>query len=225
MTVEEAFMLTLARLGRLKILNFSKITPQDRLNGELYYLALIRTELELYPSGAEQRILRAHPRYRELCEIYDVAELKRKAVAEDDPGVNPRSLGARLVTFTFHLPSSEPGSYPKEFKREIPRSFDIYRIKALVSREFKLLPLRFRLIWETEEWDPVEQGTAEEDEWDSEEEGDDDKPTLSGTENIYTEEDGKKFVRREEEFIDSTKAVGFWLNDDIRAVRVRVEPF
>lgn len=225
MTVEEAFMLTLARLGQLKVLNFSKITPQDRLNGELYYLALIRTELELYPSGAEERILNAHPRYRELCEIYDVAELKRKVVADDDPTVNPRSLGAQLVTFTFHLPSSEPNASSKEFKKEIPRSFDIYRIKALVSREFQLLPLRFKLIWETEEWDPVEQGTAEEDEWDSEEESEADKPTLPGTENTYTENDGKRFVRREEEFIDSTKAVGFWLNDDIRAVRVRVEPF
>lgn len=225
MTIDEAFMLTLARLGQLKVLNFSKISLQERANGELYYLSLIRTELALYPSGAEERILSAHPRYRELCDTYELADLKRKVAADDDPNFNPRSLGARLVMFTFHLSSSQTNSHEREFRKEIPRSFDIYRIKAIVSREFNLTPLQFKLVWETDEWDPVEQGTAEEDEWDSEEECEDGKPALSGTENVYSEEDGKVFVRREEELVDSTKEVGFWLSDEFRTVRVRVEPF
>ncbi|KAL1952685.1 hypothetical protein VTO42DRAFT_4448 [Malbranchea cinnamomea] len=225
MTVDEAFMLTLARLGNLKILNYSKITPQDRLNGELYYIGLIRKELSLFPADAEQRILSAHPRYRELCEIYELPDLKKKERPDEgEPTFNPLSLAARLVTFTFHMPSSQPDHPPSEFKKDIPRSFDIYRIKAIVSREFNLPPLRFRLIWETDEWDPVEQATAEEDEWDSEEECEGDKRGLPSAGHMFDKE-RKKFVRREEEFVDSTKEVGFWLRDDIRAVRVRVEPF
>ena len=235
MTVDEAYMLTLSRLSQLKTLNYSTITQKDRINGELYYLGLIRTEISLYSSSAEERILRDHPRYRELCEIYEVADLKRKT-SDDDSAVNPRSLAAQLVSFSFYLkstaptdanPSSSnevsdaPESSTMEFRREIPRSFDVYRIKAIVSRYFSLPALRFRLVWETNEWDPVEQGTAEEDEWDSE----DEECEQNKRKQASNEGTQPKFVRREEEFPDSTKEIGFWLNDDIRNVRVRIEPF
>jgi hypothetical protein len=141
--------------------------------------------------------------------------------------VNPRCLGAQLVTFTFYLPESAagssrgiPGALAKEFTKQIPRSFDIYRIKALVSRQFGLPPLRFNLIWETDEWDPVRQGTTEEGEWDSEEEC---NPLNAST---ATKERGDKgLVRREEELADSTKEIGMWLDPNIRFVKVRIEPF
>jgi hypothetical protein len=224
MTADEAFMLTLARLAQLKVLNYSTINSQDRVNGELYYLALIRTELALYPPGAEKRILSAHPRYRELCQTYDVPDLKRKAGSGEDSTDNPRSLGVQLVKFNFYWPSAansdtSSGTSAKEFAKEIPRSFDVYRVKALVARQFSLPPLRFKLIWETDEWDPVEQGTAEEDEWDSEEECD------SLTAKDPTRAADKRLVRREEELMDSTKEIGMWLDAGIRLVRVRVEPF
>lgn len=237
MTLDEAFMLTFSRLSQLQVLNYSKITPKDRVNGELYYLSLIRTELSLYPSSAEQRILRSNPRYHELCEIYEVADLKREDDSSADATVNPRSLGARLVTFTFYLksqpwsppdslsPNDVPGaqdSSTNEFTKEIPRSLDVYRIKAIVSRHFSLPALRFKLIWETDEWDPVEQGAAEDDEWDSEEEEyEKDQPLRA----LNEEGTGAKLVRREEEFVDSTREIGFWLSDDIRNMRVRVQRF
>jgi hypothetical protein len=130
----------------------------------------------------------------------------------------------QLVKFNFYWPSAansdtSSGTSAKEFAKEIPRSFDVYRVKALVARQFSLPPLRFKLIWETDEWDPVEQGTAEEDEWDSEEECD------SLTAKDPTRAADKRLVRREEELMDSTKEIGMWLDAGIRLVRVRVEPF
>ncbi|PGG96784.1 hypothetical protein AJ80_09788 [Polytolypa hystricis UAMH7299] len=244
MTVDEAYMLTLARLPSLKIMNYSTITPNERTNGELYYLSLIGKELSAYPQSAEQRILASHPRYGELCDIYGTPDITR-AVAVGHGKVDPRSLAARLIAITFYMPNttsqaSSPSSdqgdaapMPVEHRKEIPRSFDVYRIKANVSRLFSIPPLRFRLIWETEEWDPADETATGDDEWDSseEEEEDDDVNDEQGSivsgphDKARKEEDGKRFVRREEELVDSTREVGFWFRDDVREVRVRVELF
>ncbi|KMU87579.1 tubulin-specific chaperone E [Coccidioides immitis H538.4] len=226
MTVDEAYMLTLARLSKLRVLNYGKVSPQDRVNGELYYLSLIKKELSAFPESAEKRILASHPRYDELCLIYGTPEIKR---LEGDAAINPRSLAARLVNFTFYIPNPNTvasrgyiddkpvaAQTTTEFKREIPRTFDIYRIKAIVARHFSLPPLSFKLIWETEEWDPVEEGTAEEDEWDSSDEIDGEPAEREWR---------KKFVRREEEFVDSTRAIEHWLSHDTRELRVRVERY
>ena len=237
MTVDEAFMLTLARLPKLHIMNYGKITPQDRVNGELYYLSLIRKQLQAASLKEEQGILMRHPRYKELCEIYDVPELRRTSES-GSAAFNPRLLGARLVNFKFHIATSlvphdvtkgddniltENNEY--KFETEIPKSFDVYQVKALVSRRFSLPPLRFKLIWETEEWDPIEQGTVEEDEWDSEDESNEpisDFPSTTEETKIWL---GKKFARREEELVDSTREVDHWFSFDTREVRVRIEPF
>jgi len=34
-----------------------------------------------------------------------------------------------------------------------------------------------------------------------------------------------KWLKRETELIDSTRAIGFWFDDSTRSVKVRVEPF
>lgn len=239
MTVEEAFMLTLARLRNLESLNYSKITPQERTNGELYYLSLIGKELSAHPESAEKSILANHPRYSELCRLYG-EPLIRRVLDASKGDVNPRSVAARLIRFTFYLPASssqsstpESGSHGRrQHTQEIPRTFDVYRVKAIVSRIFNLTPLGFRLIWETEEWDPVDEADTGLDEWDS---SDDDEPDTSEIENqrlskdeiasdrVMTREDGNKFVKREVELVDSTRQVGYWFNDDLKEANVRVE--
>jgi hypothetical protein len=232
MTVDEAYMLTLSRLSSLKVLNYSTITPQDRRNGELYYLSLIGKELSASSHSEEQRILESHPRYNELCEVYGPPVVKRAT----DSSVNPRSLAARLITFKFYLPThSSPSEHDTtvgysqsqtshkhtEQRRDIPRTFDIYRIKAIVARLFSIPPLRFRLIWETEEWDPIAETKADHDEWTSSEEDQGEEDPLRDS--VVKQDTNQKFVRREEELVDSTREVGFWLSDHIREARVRVE--
>ncbi|OJD11708.1 hypothetical protein AJ78_07576 [Emergomyces pasteurianus Ep9510] len=230
MTVDEAYMLTLAHLSPLQSLNYSKITDQDRNNGELYYLSLIRKELAASPQSEEHRILESHPRYRELCDTYGEVEIKRETDGSGD-GIHPRSLAARLVTFNFYLSGKSANATAQtngttvgyEYSTNIPKSFDVYRIKAIVARHFSLVPLCFKLIWETDEWDPIEESKAEDDEWDSSDEIEEPgRPTDSSA---LKHEDGKKLVRREEELVDSTREVGFWFTNETRQVRVRVELF
>ncbi|EEH40779.2 tubulin-specific chaperone E [Paracoccidioides lutzii Pb01] len=231
MTVDEAYMLTLAHLSQLETLNYSKITSQDRNNGELYYLSLIRKELAASPKSAEQRILQSHPRYRELCDTHGEVAIKRTGEGAGN-GIHPRSLAARLITFNFYIPNqtqkssgeTSGGVVGSEYSIDIPKSFDVYRIKAIVARHFSLTPLRFKLIWETNEWDPFYESKPEDDEWDSSDEGGD-RQHGQGVGSVMKYEDGKKLVRREEELVDSMSEVGFWFADDIRQVKVRVEVF
>ncbi|GAM41614.1 hypothetical protein TCE0_042r14863 [Talaromyces pinophilus] len=196
MTVDEAFMLTLARLENLTSLNYSKITQQDRTNGELYYLSLIGKELSASSAADEARILATHPRY------------------------------SALLTFEFYQTSSAPTSdtisEPASKSCLIPKTFDTYRIKGIVSRLFSLAPLRFRLVWETEEWDPVEEfNILGGEEWDSDDEGDHEAEVGKGdikndrSEPMVVKADGSKFIRREVELVDSTRQVGFWFDDTI----------
>ncbi|BCR82836.1 putative tubulin-specific chaperone [Aspergillus chevalieri] len=208
MTVDEAYMLTLARLPSIQILNYGNITPQDRNNGELYYLSLIGKELSALPEDAEKGILAKHPRYGELCERHGEPIVRR---AEEKLGrtVNPRSVAARLVKLVFRLSSQEETIKTKE----VPRSFDTYQVKALVSRLFGLTPLEFRLTWETDELDPVSKENREEEEWDSEDE-EMDIGNATG--------DETRFVRREVELVDSTRDIGFWLQD-LDETRIRVD--
>lgn len=245
MTVDEAFMLTLARLENLASLNYSKITQNDRTNGELYYLSLIGKELSAFPASDEKRILAIHPRYSRLCEIYGEPAIRRRSDTFLGKNMKPGSVAARLVNFKFYYQAAplgsqlETGVRPDKEKREheyeIPRTFDVYRVKGIVSRLFGLAPLRFRLIWETEEWDPVEEFNLGGEEWDSDdddEEEDISKDTADQPNNrkevitpTVTKADGSKFVRREVELIDSTRHVGFWFDDITREVRVRIEIF
>jgi len=207
MTVDEAYMLTLARLSSIQILNYGNITPQDRNNGELYYLSLIGKELSAFPEDAEKGILAKHPRYGELCERHGEPIVRR--AEKLGRAVNPRSVAARLVKLIFRLSSQEETIKTKE----VPRSFDTYQVKALVSRLFGLTPFEFRLTWETDELDPVSKENKEEEKWDSEDEG---------MEIGDAAGDETKFVKREVELVDSTRDIVFWLQD-VDEARIRVD--
>ncbi|KAL5365621.1 hypothetical protein BJX96DRAFT_169251 [Aspergillus floccosus] len=215
MTVDEAYMLTLARLASLQVLNYGKITPKDRTNGELYYLSLIGKELSASPETAEHDILSTHPRYKALCEIHGAPVISRASTATGSGAtVNPRSVAARLLKMVFRMRCDGDGAETVKVA-EIPRSFDVYQVKSIVARLFGLTLLSFRLIWETDELDPVSRENMEADEgWDSEDEG---GPAFG------TVDSDPGFVRREVELVDTTKDIGFWFQVDLVEARVRVE--
>lgn len=223
MTVDEAYMLTLSRLAALQVLNYGKINAKDRSNAELYYLSLIGKELSATSEAAEPEILAKHPRYKELCDIYGEPIVRR---ASDSTGagvsINPRSVAAQLVRMAFHLQSDNSQASEIIKTKEIPRSFDTYQLKAIVSRLYSLPPYECRLIWETDELDPVSKASWEDAEgWDSEEETPD--VESDGVESHIPPGEGTKFVKREVELVDSTKDIGFWFQPDLIEARVRVE--
>ncbi|RAQ42428.1 tubulin-specific chaperone [Aspergillus flavus] len=226
MTIDEAYMLTLSRIASLKMLNYGTITEKDRSNAELYYLSLIGKELSAFPESAAREILPKHPRYSELCEIYGEPVIRRAtALTGSGVAVNPRSVAARLLRIAFclrrELPNpgnsvmNQDNALKEEVKvKEIPRSFDTYQVKAIVSRLFDLAPYEFRLIWETDELDPVsKQNIDDEDGWDSEDE----------SINPSEPRNSSAFVKREVELVDGTRDIGFLFQSDLTEARIRVE--
>ncbi|KAL2416147.1 hypothetical protein ABEF91_004316 [Exophiala dermatitidis] len=85
----------------------------------------------------------------------------------------PGTLGSRLVNTVFYIPvqdtdsasSSEQlhhahttnvGSTGQTFRRPLPTTISVYRLKSLVANHFGLPALRFKLVYESPEYDPVE---------------------------------------------------------------------
>ncbi|TAQ88541.1 hypothetical protein B7494_g3162 [Chlorociboria aeruginascens] len=200
-SIEEVYMFTLARIANLKILNFSKISPAERTNAEMFYLSRIGKALAEVPETEEHIIISQHKRYAELCEIYGAPVVVRK----DNASIDPDFLEARLIKFTFHMPANTQAGQGEAItiEKEIPKGFDIYRVKGIVGRMFGLRPLSIRLIWETGEWDPV--AGYEELEQDS---SDEENEEFVATKIVVHEEKGK-WMRREVELEDSTRQVGF----------------
>jgi hypothetical protein len=214
-SVEEGYMLTLARLGNLKSLNFSKITAADRTNAEVFYLSRIAKAMAEVPESEEHTVASQHQRYSELCEKYGAPAVIRKR----EEAVNPDFLDARLIKFTFYLPSKSQGNHEEVITklREIPKSFDAYRVKGIVGKMFDISPLKIRLVWETGEWDPV--AGYEDDEGDSENE--EDIADLEGTEtNGVGTQDKGRWMKREVEIEDGTRQVGFCVDGVEATVRI-----
>ncbi|KFY21713.1 hypothetical protein V493_07180 [Pseudogymnoascus sp. VKM F-4281 (FW-2241)] len=212
-SADEGYMLTLGRLANLKSLNFSTITPAERTNAEIFYLSRIAKEMAAVPEGEERTVTEKHRRFSELCKIYEAPVVRR---AEKD--INPDLLEARLIKFTFCLPAGTLPSQTSEISKvqEIPRGFDVYRIKGIVGKLFDIRPLSLCLIWETGEWDPV--AGYEDEEYDSEdlEEGGD-----SVTIDAESRAAKGKWMMREVELEDSTRQVGNSV-DGMEAKRLRL---
>lgn len=134
-----------------------------------------------------------------------------------------------------------------EKAQRIPRTVTAYQLKSIVGRLFALPPAHLRLVWETEEWDPVGRKLAVDDDerWsvssDEEEEAEEGRgfgqgglanagdgqagfvQTAGGAEvtKENVEREKGKWVQREVELVDGTRQVGFWIEG--KSARVRVE--
>ncbi|PQE06401.1 tubulin-specific chaperone e protein [Rutstroemia sp. NJR-2017a WRK4] len=213
--IEEGFMITLARLGNLKTLNFSNITAAERTNAELFYLSRIGKEIEAVPNSEEQAVIARHKRYHELCKLHDPPKIVREKIK-----VDPETLQSRLIKFTFLVPSSlQTDQTGDSIQKEIPNSFDIYRVKGIVGRLLGVKPMSLRLIWETGEWDPV--AGYEDTNSDEEEQTKTERRKSVQTPSEQQRKAGGQLVKREVELEDGTRPVGNCV--DGKEVTIRVE--
>ncbi|PBP24547.1 CAP-Gly domain-containing protein [Diplocarpon rosae] len=198
-SMDDSYMLTLARIRNLETLNFSKITTADRTNSEMFYLSQIATEISAAPEGRGKDTIHRHPRYAELCEKHGSPSIARTEVGV----VNPNFLEARLIKFTLYMPPNTQANQPEEIRmrREIPMSFDVYALKGLVGKMFGVRPLSTRLIYETGEWDPVAGYEDFQDEEDDAEDG-------AGDQRTQEVGDQGKWMEREVELEDGTRQLG-----------------
>jgi hypothetical protein len=217
---DEGYMLTLARIANLKSLNYSHITHAERTNAEMFYLSRISKAMAAVPEAEEQKIKSQHKRYDELCEIYGAP-----VVVRAEKAINPDLLEARLIKFTFYMPPNTiPGQTAEIAKeQEIPRGFDMYRLKGIVGKLLGIKPLSLRLIWETGEWDPVAGYEDKEEDSDSDEEDENEEVEETANDDAISDTLASKgkWMRREVELEDGTRQVGFCV-DGMQA-KVRVE--
>jgi len=159
-------LLIIARLPKLKSLNYSTVSNKERLSGEKLYLSHIGEELSQSPVDQESKIIASHPRYGELCEEYGEPTVQR----QDKQAIDPNSLAARLVKCHFHVDSNEA---KQSLVLELPRSMSIYAIYGAVARHLGQSPQNLRLVWNSGERDPVAASSGKKQgvqEWDSEDE-------------------------------------------------------
>lgn len=209
LTAEDGYMLTIARLPHLETLNYSKVGDKERLNSETYYLGQIAVEFSRAPIEQAAEIVSRHPRWKALCEEYGEPAVQRQLKQDE---LDPNSLAAKLVTFTFVLADGIL-SVVKErlWNEEIPKSFETYTVLGMIGKRLGIVPLKLRLVWETGEQDPVgrDGGYTGPEEWDS-----------SDEEGTSTTQEGE-LVAREVELVAGTRAVGTYIEG--REARVRIE--
>lgn len=237
-TYPSASLHTIARLATLTELNYSQITPPERQNAELYYLSQVSKQLAAVTDNVKEReVLEEHPRWKELCDIHGEPTIIR---TNDADAADAGTLAARVTEFVFQISKqdlqrarkhaqsidghsgentakNDPGHDAPivEKTKLIPRTVDVYRLKGIVGQLFNIRPMSVKLIWETEEWDPVGEGDGG---WSvSEDESDEE----SRSERKEKRREKEMWKRREMELVDGTREVGFFVEG--KRARVRVE--
>lgn len=142
---EIGYLLTIARVAHLKMLNYSSITDRDRTEADTYYLAQIGNELQNNLVD-EKTVLLKHPRYRVLCDAYGKPEFHSSNGAKD-----PGSLGANLLL--IHVFCEFDGMSRKSFDMEIPKRLSLYSTFGLIGKQIGLAGSMIELYWQTEQWD------------------------------------------------------------------------
>jgi hypothetical protein len=202
-------MLSLAVLPGLKMLNYSPIDAAERFNAELYYLSRVTAQLRRAEPGSteEQRILDENPQFQPLVAKHDY-ELHLRSPRAQEAKYAPGTLGARLIT--LHV---TPVNHARRAKSiQVPKTISIYELKSQLGRRFGLLPARFRIVWETGEWDPVGKGEGE----------DGDEFSVGSEDGEGDDGNGEKgrWVRREVVVLEGTSSVGFWVDGDTAVLRL-----
>ena len=249
-----SFYLILARIPNLESLNYTKITSRDREEGEIFYLSAAEKDLKttLSPSTSIKDITptfnHKYPRYPELCTKYDRPSIIDQLSSdtrvvdtnpESDTVYPPGSVGARSVQATIHLAQRDPSTSSSPLSRFLPRTINVYTLKGLVARHFHLPALQFRLIYESPELDPVKEEIGDPTDWEHWGDWDvdglgDGNGEVEGGPGVGLEgqwvngilyREGRRWRRRETEIVNGWREWGYYLEDGVREVMVRVEPF
>ena len=208
LTADDGYAITIARLPRLKSLNFSPIMAKDRLNAETYYLSLIAAEVAASPDGQEKAVIRKHERYEDLCKEYGEPVVKRKPTA-----IDANSLAARLIKLHFHVSDQalkQLVGVEDHFSLELPKSLQVYSVMGYVGKRLGAVAMRIKLIWETDEWDPVNN----EDGSDSEED--------DGSESQAAKGSSMEMARRDVLIVAGSRSVGTWIEGNEAKIRVEL---
>ncbi|XP_069810559.1 tubulin-specific chaperone E isoform X2 [Dendropsophus ebraccatus] len=139
--------LIIAKIARLKILNRTKILPQERKGAELDYRKMFGNEW--LKSGGNQNCLLNNPSVEFLLEHPRYSELIEKYGAPDDAEIKqpqPFALKNQLLTLTIMCPD-RPDQKP--IKKKLPDSMTVQKVKGLLYRLLKVPGSELKLSYES----------------------------------------------------------------------------
>jgi len=142
---EDAFILTVARLGQLATLNYSTITEKERLNAETFYLSQIARELSSAVATARKDTLQRHPRYDALCKTYGEPTIDDRIAGKDTLAAG-LALCHFLVSDAVRQKTLAPDKVVDTVELELPKSFTIYTVQSMIGKAIRFeRPMQLRL--------------------------------------------------------------------------------
>ncbi|KAK6919830.1 CAP Gly-rich domain [Dillenia turbinata] len=125
----------IARLAKVKILNGSEVSPQERKDSEIRYVHSILSKF--YDSPEE--VKRLHPRFGELKSLHGIED-ERPSIG----ATGPQKMASGLVSITLKCVGASIGEKPPVTKK-LPATTTVGKLKMLCESFFKLKPMKLKL--------------------------------------------------------------------------------
>ncbi|GMF18100.1 unnamed protein product [Phytophthora lilii] len=138
MSVGEARMLVVARTDHINVFNASPVREKERSEAEQLYLKRILHELAVVgeDKGERERVLRGHPRYARLRELYPHISIDQNGGASGSaPGAGPRKLASSLIKVSI-VPMSMQATSLEPLVKKIPQQMKVSQLKLLIEAKF-----------------------------------------------------------------------------------------
>ncbi|KAI9919688.1 hypothetical protein PsorP6_017685 [Peronosclerospora sorghi] len=133
-SVGEARLLLIARTDHIAVLNASHVRDTERKEAEQLYLKRILHELAVVDNDTNERdrVLRAHPRYSRLRDLYP--EIARD-FTNSETNLRPRKLASSLIKVTI-LPMTMQAISLEPVVKKIPQQLKVSQLKLLIETTF-----------------------------------------------------------------------------------------
>ncbi|KAG8084629.1 hypothetical protein GUJ93_ZPchr0010g8990 [Zizania palustris] len=142
----------IARLGKVKILNGSEVSPRERREAEIRYVRLVMAKAESYDPD---EINRLHPRFTELKAFHGIED--EKPISKTS---GPQKMASGLISITLKCVGPSMGE-KQPLTKKLPPATTVGKLKSLCDGFFKLKDIKLRLYLE-EEGCPLPQFLEEE---------------------------------------------------------------
>uniref|UniRef100_A0A0E0DKU7 CAP-Gly domain-containing protein n=1 Tax=Oryza meridionalis TaxID=40149 RepID=A0A0E0DKU7_9ORYZ len=131
----------IARLGKVKILNGSEISPRERREAEIRYVRLVMGKAESYDP---EEIKRLHPRFAELKAFHGIEDEKPSSRTS-----GPQKMASGLISITLKCVGPSMGE-KQSLTKKLPPATTVGKLKSLCESFFKLKDVKLRLYLEEE---------------------------------------------------------------------------
>ncbi|TVU18414.1 hypothetical protein EJB05_34510, partial [Eragrostis curvula] len=129
-----------ARLGKVKTLNGSEVSPRERKEAEIRYVRLVMGK----ESNDPEEIKRLHPRFAELKAFHGIEDEKPTSSTS-----GPQKMASGLISITLKCVGLSMGE-KQPLTKKLPPTTTVGRLKSLCESFFKLKDIKVKLFVEEE---------------------------------------------------------------------------